>query len=612
MKIKNLLILSMFLANLHASISLFGAHTNVVFVKEANIRAQPSTDSKIIGKLSHGSEVEECYTENGRSEDIIGGVASYWKPIQYNNGIGYVWEGVMADIFIGNIEKGAFMMKHNTQKNKLETKFFSNGKFSHETTLDAPKLKKITSAVFLGVTYHSKGKNVIAITFTEPDYGYLDSYLLFTWDGKSLVKFDEKLNDESILGKYHAFEKGIVNANNVNLKEFPDSKSKVLVSLNKYTYVDIDSACFKQDSILNGIATYWHKITYKGMVGYVYSDFLDIPNRYIKSNINEKESFLYTNLSIYALEGDKIIGRHIFDAPHYYKYDKPSFLNQGTKGLNPSYRFLAFHRSPGYCGGWIGDELYLWDGKKFSFFGMDGGSGEFGYYHEYNSLIFPNQKGGIPGKVISHETTYEDVDFMPNNRCDYYFDLLLHESVVVNEFNGDTLLEVPSTHYYLRKYFAAQYPKHELMHYQFTDLNNDGIEDVVFYLYSRFHDNYDPNLTPIVGIVYGDGKNAFKELTISKSIIKKDITGVHISIEKNKIEFHAFYLHSNSESDRFKRKVEQYMFHLDTIDNSYYWHSKTTYQDNNTQNEHYQKNDLWEVEESQNFKTKKILFENAW
>lgn len=594
------------------SIQLIGAnllnhtHTNIVFRDNANVREQPSAKSKVLGKLKHGTAVVECHEIQIKS-DTIGGVDGYWRPIKYNSGIGYIWESVLADGYFRSIEfkEDVFMMKHNSKK-EIEFKVFRKGNNIHHTTHKGVKGKSMIGSTPIGKTYFSQNKEIIAIAFAEPGHGLADSYLLFSWNGKEIEITNYKLNDESILGMYPKFEKGIINANLVNMREEPNANAIVLQTLNINTLVTLDSINFKMDTVINGLRKYWHKVKIGNKLGFVHSDFLDIPIRYIKSNIQENESFLYTNKSLVAFNWDKIVGRYKFkEEGSNYEY----FYNFGSKGLNPNFRFLSLYHVSGECGGWNGHNYYLWDGKKFTSFGQEGHSGEISYF-EYKSFVFPDDYGGVPNKIILEEAFIHNSNLGGDDLCKIEgIDFKEYLRSYTYEYKGDTLIEVPSKQYYLRELFSEKYPKYELTYCEFSDLNKDGIEDVVFFLQTKEFENRE-NMSPITGFALGDGKESYTDLICSKSIIKKWATGIDIKIEDGQITILAFYLKYDAENSNYNTTAEKYIFTYSNKEKNAFWHSKTRYM--NKHYNYYLEDSEWIEEKTQYFKTQKIDFENAW
>ncbi len=589
---------------------LHTTYTNVVFTDGVNVREQASVKSKIIGKLSQEAKVEECDAV-ARIKDSIGGVVNYWRPIKYNNTVGYIWGQTLADGYFKSYEFSSdkFMLKHNTAKDELEVKVFRNGNLIHQTTLKTPKQKTVIGSTTFGKTYNSNGKEVLAIAFDYSESNKEELYMLFTWDGNKIEQTDIKLNDDSfITEKYHSFTDGIINANSVNIREEPSANSKVIQVCAKHTRVKIDSALLWIKNQKNRYE-YWHKITVNNKTGYVFYNYLDVPVRYIKSNKNPKESFLYTNGAIYVFREDTIAYINRFQHVHYVRdnvlvngRDNNHFVNFGHRGLNSDFQLLSVCHRAFSCGHWSGDELYVWDGIQLKALGSDGGTGD-GSLSDGSSLIFPTDLGGIEGKIIQYEYASEMVDDINNSTCDPgYMNIYEYKTKRYLEYKNDSLVEVPSVDFYLRNYLKKLYPNHDLMQYEFKDLNNDSFLDAVFVLHTRDYEKK-KNTKQFIGVAFGLDSTTFTDVKVNKSIVSSS-DRVFLSInEHNKIEI---LILVNNEDYNYSIMVKNYVFTTET-ENKVIWQSKT---------EKYGREDnynmTWEEGESQHFKTKKISFENAW
>jgi hypothetical protein len=581
-------------------------YTNIVFADNANVREQPSTKSKILGKLTHGTVVVQCHELDG-GFDSIGGVAGYWRPIQFNNGIGYIWEHILADGYFRSTEfkEDVFMLKHNAKK-EMEFKVFRKGNIIHHSTHKGMKGKSMIGSTPIGKTYFSKNKEVLAIVFGDPDYGSKDGYLLFTWNRNEIKHIDYKLNDESIWGIYPKFEKGIINANLVNVREEPNTSSKIIFTSSKYMRVKIDSLNCSYEKTGEEFR-YWHRITIGNKTGYVANEYLDVPIRYIKSNRNLEESFLYTDGGIYVFKSDTIAFVYPFKNKSYLRdneQDNNYFVNFGHRGLNPNYQTLSVCQRAFSCGYWSGDNLYVWDGTSVKYLGSDGGVGD-GQLSEGIHLIFPTDLGGIEGKIIEFEYASDMEHNLRVDECSHSTDIYEYKTVRHLEYVNDSLIEVPSIDFYLREYLKGIYPNHDLMQYEFADLNGDSMMDALFVLHTRDYEKKEKT-KKIVGVVYGNDSSSFKDIKVNSSILKPDLEYILILKPDNKFEIWLIENMTYRYNSYQRAKLFKYEFNVEP-NNTIYWLSKTE-----EWGEYIQSNIVWMGEEKQHFKTKKISFENAW
>jgi uncharacterized protein YgiM (DUF1202 family) len=583
--------------------------TNRVFVDSANVRTEPTIKSKVIGKLSHGTIVQECHGE-AVVKDQVGGVEGYWKPIQYANGIGYIWDQILANGYFKSQEyvDDVFMVKQSA-KNKLDVKVFRKNVCIYSTSFERHEKQEIIGSTSLGITYNSYGKEVIAIAVTKPEIGNLESYLLFTWNGHTLESADFKLNDDSfITEQYHSFTDGIINTNKVNIRKEPNTASKVVQIVNQFERVKIDSLyCkYERDGEEN---KYWHKITVNKKTGYILSDYLDVPIRYMKSNKNQDESFLYTNWAIYVFRKDTIadIKRftfmdHVDIGADYNNH----FINFGHRGLRATYQIIGVCHRAYSCGHWSGDELYVWDGHALVNLGNDGGVGD-GALSEGVSLTFPTDIGGVYGKIIENEYAAESINDISMGSCQetyafiYEYDITRHLT-----YTDNALREVPSRDYYLKKYLHQQYPTYDLMKCTFSDLNGDSIEDAVFVLHTRDYDKKE-HTRQIIGIAYGSSDTShFEGIKVNTSLLKGNVLN-HVVITPDKyIEIWLMENMGYQSSNYDNTLVQKYVFRV-ASENQVIWQSIAEKWGK------YRNYDIkWNEEEIHFFKTKTITFENAW
>ncbi len=552
----------------------------VTFTDSINIRETPSISAKVIGQLRHNTILLPDYNADIFSiKDTIGGVVSYWFRIKFNGIYGYVWSPLLTSInIINKTNLHNNFLVHFSDKKKLEFKVFKNDSLLHYSSYERKEQGDIENCVFLGKTFNSQGYEIIGIKYQDENY----KYELFEWDGKSIHPSKIKLNDaSSITGKYIRYNIGYINNNKVNMRATPDSSGTVVAILGINTPVNILNAC-NQNLKLNGEWGCWQPIQYNNKEGYVWSTYIDFPIRYIKSNTKEKESFLFTTHAIYAFEGDKISDYFKFrnrdfaylDSTIYNDFYNYKFTDYGNRGLDAKYSILGiyFPRESGSQ-----QDFYIWDRVKLNYLGSYC-AGEDYMCSEYT---FPDVTG-IKDRII--ETRYEENNFINYDNLTYY------EQNYLMVYNGHSLVEVPSKYSWLRDEMKIKFPYHRIVDTRFGDLNNDGIEDVMFILQNKSD-------AQVVGFAFGNTDESFEKFKYNNSIGNKGVVFELECTSPNNIEVKVEY----SETD-----YTIYRYTYDKILDNYIWQSVS----NNRITRDY---DGCHTEtKTKLFKTKKILFENSW
>jgi hypothetical protein len=557
-----------------------------VFVDGLIVREGPSTSSKIIGQLAQNTTVDQNW--HGSSEkDSIGGIKDYWIPIRFKNSTGYIWRPFLADGFFNSkIDPLDTFLINFSPKKELEFKIFNKNILKYSSAFERKNRQPISGSYSFGKTFNSNGNELIAILYED------SGYELFEWNGHTISPSKVKLNDDSfITEKYQPYEKGIINANGVNLRATPDSNAAIVGVVEKNAMVPIIKICHTQIKIKDEWGC-WHCIRFKDKEVYVRSDFIDIPLRYIKSNKKENESFLFTDKAIYAFDGEKMLDRVKTRGDYNGSDDK--FIDFGNRGLADKYQILGICYAAYSCGSAGGDQLYVWDGNKLKYFGEDYAIGD-GGFSEVHALIFPDQAGGIKDRIVTIDSE-SGIDETPDDEDDSY-DVYYGQTSIM-EFNGDSLIEVPSPHWKLRKQISANFPKYELTNYKLADLNNDGFEDAIFLLGKKRFIQEDIYLKPIIGYTLSDSTGNFSKIISNKSLMKAGYyNAVKFTTGKNSIEINIKYNKDGEENQ--DRKYSRFVYLYDPALKSYYWYSK--------------KEAFYGSEEKTDyFKSKKILFENSW
>ncbi len=587
-------------------IHLNSAYNDIVFVDSTNVRDSPSIDGKIIGKINHNTTLEICLS----SESVkgkVGAVEDYWEPIVFQGQNGYIWRPNLADgVFKSELDLDVQFLLNFTANKGLEFKVFRSDKVILTQFFGDKSHKEVYGSTSFGTTFNSNGKEIIAVS--------LDStYQLFEWDGSVIKTSNIKLQDDSfITRKYFKFEEALINANRVNLRAKPSAKSTFLEFLNIQEKVELLKEKPRADTV-NEIPGYWYAVKRNGKKGYVWSDFIDIPQRYVKSNKVEDESFLYTNNAIYVFDGLNVKFRLPIDFYYYHESDeydemyKNDFIQFGNRGLNSNYQFLGICYSANSCGEAGGDNLYLWDGNKMLHFANDFSVGD-GGYSENHGYIFPNEMGGLKDKVI-HETSYEyyggdaaSCTESPACLFTYYY----HEL----KFNGDTLVEIETRDSRLRAFLTDSLSTYQFNHATFADLNNDGFTDAVFLMdESRDeNDDYDTPMKTIIGVAYGNTKGEFHGLVTNDNLVLNNYFTVGFKVKNDTLEIRVNYNIDDYSDESGIPSYSEFAFVHDPNYNKLVWYSKVEAEVMDPESRKF----TWNIISSEKFRKNKVAFKNAW
>lgn len=598
----------------------YNTTTNVVFEDSTNVRSTASTGGKILGKLRHNAVIKP---ESSIADvaGVVGDVKSSWIAIKYKGAIGYIWKPKMAD-GICKSEKDTsvhFLFNFNSRK-ELEIKVFQKNKLLQSKTFDRDWYYNFQGVAAVGTTYYSNGKEYFAVIHDG-------DCEVFEWDGKDVGDKHHWLVDESAYtGKYNTYRYAIINADKVNLRVSPNRNASVLATLNNLTKVQVVQTAIQDTEMtyadtdvkfiadtMNGKDGYWIPVDYKSTLGYIWSDFVDVPLGYVKSNKVEKESYLYTTNAFYVLNDTNISYRHPFENPFPISndnFDKNDLVVFGDRGFGANHTFLGICYTAESCGEMGGDDVYLWDGKKLHFFLSDYSIGDGGYSTEH-SYVFPNQEGGKKGRVIYYEGESEYVgEDSENGNVSGVFSSAKYEF----QFNGDSLVEVPSIDSKLRAKIGKEFPKNELMHYSFGDLNGDGFSDAVCLLTSKHLEGEEKGDDRIVAIVFGKAKEEFQVVKSNSHLVHEGYHSVGFEFKKDTLNVQVLY-HVGMESeysgeDGAKQLIPHYSkfsFVMDDAKKEIICYSKTEAVDKDLEDF----NLHWKVTKKEFYKKNKVLFEKA-
>jgi hypothetical protein len=581
---------------------LNSTYTDFVYVDSTNVRDSPSISGKIIGKLNQNSIISG-YSNMESVEGKVGGVSSSWQPIRLQGKVGYIWQPNLADgYFKSESDLNVHFLLNFTPHKGLEFKVFRNNTFISSHFFENKAYKEINGSVSLGTTFNSNGKEVIAVSIDN-------SYDLFEWDGTALKKSEIQLADDSfITGRYSVYKQGIINANKVNVRTSPKRNASISETLDASTLVELAEKNPIEDTI-QGKRGYWYGIIRNGKTGYVWSNFIDVPRRYVKSNKVKDESFLYTTNAIYVLKQSELVHRTpIENTVYYYSEDREernNFIQFGNRGLNSDYQFLGICYASESCGEAGGDNLYLWDGKKMTHFANDFSVGD-GGYSSGHSYTFPNQLNGIRDRVIfeEEESEYADYDNESEENNSFIFSYARYEM----QFNGDSLVEIESIHSKSRAFLQDTFPEYNLLHSTFSDLNQDGIEDVAFAMSQQTDEQSDSKPSVLIGVAFGNASGTFQDLKVNRSLVKSSYHSISFKSDNDTLEVRVNY-HIGYDSDEMNiPSYSKFTFVYDTTYHKLIWFAKQEAEVKMID----ERSAVWEIKNRERFKKNKVAFENAW
>lgn len=580
-------------------------NTNIVYVDSTNVRDTPSVNGKIIGKAAENTTLTACsFSES--VEGKVSGVSGYWERITFEGQSGYIWGHNLAHgVFKSELDADVHFLIHFTRSKGLEFKAFRNNRLISKQFFELKEIKDMIGSFSLGTTFNSNGNEVIAVSMDT-------IYKLFEWDGTVMKTSAIQLQDDSMItGKYAGFTDGLINADKVKVHKSPKERAPVAETMDKMTRVKL----LKEKPVfdtLNEKPGCWYAIERNGKRGYVWSDLIDVPQRFVKSNKVKNESFLYTTNAIYVFDGSNVKFR--LPIEDWYNRDsgeddemfRNDFVQFGNRGLKPNYQFLGICYSSYSCGEAGGDRLYLWDGTKLLYFANDFGVGD-GAYSSEHSYLFPNQMGGTKDKVIFVESDeFFGLDF---SDCSEPSSSILSYARYELKFNGDTLVETESIDSRLRAFFSDSLPGFQLNHASFYDLNRDGITDAVFLMQEKSpEDEYIEFPKPILGVVYGTSSGAFQSLTTNKGIVLENYFSVQFKTVDDTLVVRVNYNFDDYSDEPKAPSYAQFSFVHDPAYNKLVWYEKLEAEILDPESRHLE----WIITSRERFKKNKVSFTNAW
>ncbi|MFZ4797513.1 MAG: SH3 domain-containing protein [Bacteroidia bacterium] len=593
---KNYFIIAIFLFHSHFIFGQFYERNDrvAIFTDEANIRETSSVKSKIVVTLKHGIEVIVC--NKTHVQDTINGIISSWVPVLYKGNQGFLWGNTLATKTYKHINGNRLLLK-NDFKGIVYKVFTGDSLINTGTHLDKP---------FILYSYFDQVEPLFAVR--ENMYFKLGhSDLIFSFDGVNVVSAG-KCDKENINSLHQAAQKkvldsitsSIIIADNVNLRDAPNINAKIIGKLSKHIFVNVIEQAKKGEEMA-GEYNYWFKINWKGKVGYVWGKSISTPKIQIYDNDDVNTSYLMCNNALIVLFKGKIIA-----SCYIGNRNGEAILSFGDLGFGKGYDFVGIESMAHSCGEWGGDTYYLWDGKKIKYFCSSGGVGD-GGLSEGEIYTFPSEHSGIQGKMIKSTYASEMIDIIPVDDCEVTcIDAFDYKYTSIMSYNGDTLVEVPSKYSELKQLVELAYPKFKLVQYEFGDINNDSMEDVIFQVKKESY-NIDSDgeenhtFKNKIGVILGKNNGTFEIVAVNEHFIgSKDESRPNILFKDSSliVTVYSGGIEKDYENKMsgLGRKIYTFIYHSN--DKKIYWESLSTLNEKGLK--------------KSTFKTKKILFKDAW
>jgi uncharacterized protein YgiM (DUF1202 family) len=566
-----------------------------VFADKANIRESASINSKIIITLKQGQEVIIC--EKDHITDTVNGIISFWIPVLYNHHSGYIFKNSLAANSFTHINGNRLLVKNDSIG--LAYKIFRGDSMIKAGAYPDKPYDRYSYIYFIHPLFAVKENLYFKLN---------DSELMYSFDGSDVINAG-KCEKENINFIHLSSRKAvpdslnpIIIGDNVNFRETPDSNAKITGKISKYTFVEVIEKTKQVEKIIDYRSVYWYKIRWKGKIGYISGRFISIPQKHIYDNNDSSTTYLLCNNALFVLNNRKLLTHCMLN---YEVYDE-TLHSFGDLGFGKGYDFVAVEELAYSCGEWGGDSYYVWDGKKIKYFYSSGGIGD-GGLSEGNDIIFPSSQSGIPGKLVTYSYSSEMIDIIPVDDCEQnYTDAFDYRSSSILSYNGDSLIEVSSKYLILKHLVKMEFPKFNLVQYEFGDINGDGIEDVVFQVRKEIpsgdpQEEYTYSYKTKIGIAFGKGGEEYKLFEVNEHIVgENDDKRISILLTGSGIVITSFSGFIDDRNDDrlqgFGRKIYSFSYH--PADKKIYWESVSTVYVNGLK--------------KSAFKSKKISFKDAW
>lgn len=219
--------------------------------------------------------------------------------------------------------------------------------------------------------------------------------------------------EERYISSYFEFEPGgfeYLFANDVKLREAPDTKAKVIELLKFGSQVQIVSMA-KETMMYDGIESHWYKVVANHKTGYVLGALIDMKTitastgDLIHFQIKMVEENVWLKVRYLPRNGTEYIEKEFEMMGNEFEINKTN--NKGLKGIS---NFILVEYIAEACGIEGGTTYLTWDGKNLNEFGFGSQVVDADVYSIQEEFIFPNDKEGRPDTVIfiSEENTLQD------------------------------------------------------------------------------------------------------------------------------------------------------------------------------------------------------------
>lgn len=553
---------------------IFG-QKNYTFNDHCIVRSEPNIKSEILFSLPAKTFLftgNKSYSYH--KKDTINNQEGHWVNVDYLGHKGYVWGHLISDnSFMTN--QGELVLLKKRGKSKIESKIFK------EDLLVSNRIDIIHALELIGKTIID-GSSLFELTNTYIITDDLSTQYI-TLNNHVITKKDMAIHP-SILKPMHFIEDtsfiGVVKGNIVNIRALPNDSSDVIGKLTNNQIVSIDSIGKTQIFNLETKRSWgkWVKIDLDGMSGYVWDEYLIVPNKiHIQKETNTR--FLLSYRSLFALDAqnnilseyvitDKTIGNN-------YMWIKDLNVKIQPCPFNTVYDYsaqitLSIHYGEMDVNSQDND-VYIWNGKKFSkiyspYQSFDAG---LSWTTSYNSIVLDEKKmnNGVIRIVKEeeefHKSYYDVIDYYGIKQYERY------NRIDILRLKEDTLILQPSRVLVLESELQKDHKGYTIANYEFQDYNLDGILDVVFYAERKKHYT-DDSTNGILGYAQGLVNSTFEIIQLNSTIIKD---GKARKIEPTAQGFLVvnvtYDMHSNSDVIKgfrmfnFKYNTENDRFYLD-------------------------------------------------
>lgn len=582
------------------------AQSNIIFVDKTNVREKPSLKSKIIGTLQANSIVD--IQNRWSKEDSIGGHSAYWMQIKYKDKTAYIWGRTVAFSRFRsqlNIEN-TFLIGY-LPKDKIEIKVF-NGRglqiYDYQYKFLEPT--NYYSVYDIGTTYNSEGCEIVSIKNDS------SSIELFAWDGNKIKKTSIKLDEEKyirgpqprIYKKIKEFDFCIAKDSLAEMRISTDTNSEILNTFNKFDSIKV----LNEHIVGNKIGhrrQIWTYVEYNGKAGYILKKHVSIPWYYIKSNKEKGLAFLYTPGAFYVYKNEKIIQQLLIRENYHVEY----IYELGNLGLGNEHQFIGAYITCYIEGCDMGIDIFLWKDKKLKYIGFDGGWGDIGEWEDYE-LSFPIETG-VKNQIARNNTYYVEYPYPIEDSLrekSKAFIVKSHKKFL--RLQNDTLVEVPSKYSRIQEFVKENYPKYKLKHGTYGDINQDGIEDALYFITKEYLDSnegYYKVSKAIVAIAFGNADSSYYLFSANSSIVDTKFQAVDFEINNNNISISVIY--TMVEYGNYTTKFSKYQFQYNGNDSTIVWKSITEGKTKDADYNDY--NTPWEIN-TKKFRETRVLFDKAW